>query len=143
MKTRLSREHGGVLLLTLSLTIILGTALASYLKLVEYQNRSVVRSQFWNSSIPAAEAGIEEALAHLNQLGDNDRATNGWTLVTNVYKMTRTLGNSRYDVTIDTLLQPTITSVGYVTDPMTGKEIKRTVQVQTTRFGAGMRGIIT
>jgi hypothetical protein len=143
MKTRISREHGGVLLVTLSVTIILGTALASYLKLVEYQNRSVMRSQYWNSAIPAAEAGVEEALAHLNYLGDGDRATNGWQLQNGTYRMSRTVGSSRYEVSMDYMMQPTITAIGYVTEPISGMEIKRTVQVQTTRYGAGMRGIIT
>src|SRR6476659_9567891 len=117
MKTRLSREHGGVLLLTLSLTIILGTALASYLKLVEYQNRSVVRSQYWNTAIPAAEAGIEEALAHLNYIGDFNRATNNWQLQDGLYKMSRTFGSSRYEVSIDDAAQPAITAKGYVKEP--------------------------
>ena len=143
MKIQTSREHGGVLLVTLSLTIVLGTALASYLKLVEYQNRSVMRSQFWNSAIPAAEAGVEEALAHLNYLGDSDRATNGWAYQTNAFRMNRTLGTSRFEVAIDNSIQPTITAIGYVTEPISGAEVKRTVQVQTTRYGSGMRGIIT
>jgi hypothetical protein len=143
MKIRISSQHGGVLLVSLSLTIILGTALASYLKLVEYQNRSVSRSQFWNSAIPAAEAGLEEALSHLNYLGDNNRATNGWVYDNGNYKISRAMGNSRYEVSIDSMTQPSITSVGYVTEPISGTELKRTILVQTTRFGAGMRGIIT
>src|SRR4030095_10598525 len=142
MKLRISREHGGTLLVTLSLSIVLGTALASYLKLVEYQNKSVVRSQIWNAAIPASEAGIEEALTHLNNVGDFNREANGWTLVNGVYKMSRNFGGSRYDVSMDNASQPSITSVGYVTEPLSGTEIKRTVLVQTTRWGAGMRGII-
>jgi hypothetical protein len=142
MKLRFSRQHGGTLLITLSLSIVLGTALASYLKLVEYQNRAVVRSQFWNAAIPAAEAGIEEALAHLNYLGDADRASNGWTQQDGKYKMSRNLGGARYEVSVDSASQPTITSMGYVTEPLTKTELKRTVLVQTTRVSAGMRGIV-
>jgi hypothetical protein len=142
MKVQCSRQDGSVLLVTLAITVILGTALASYLKLVEYQNKSVVRSQYWNSAIPAAEAGIEEALTHLNNVGDFNRAANGWVLDGGLYKMTRTLGNSRYEVTLDDATQPAITSIGYVREPISGTEIKRTVLVQTTRYGAGMRGIV-
>jgi hypothetical protein len=142
MKLRISRESGGTLLITLSLCIVLGTALASYLKLVEYQNRSVMRSQFWNASIPAAEAGIEEALAHLNYIGDFNRATNGWQLQDGLYKMSRTLGDSRYEVAMDGQTQPSITAKGYVKEPLNGTEIKRTVLVQTTRYGSAMRGIV-
>ncbi len=143
MKLRISREHGGTLLVTLSLSMVLGTALASYLKLVEYQNKSVVRSQYWNAAIPVAEAGIEEALTQMNYVGDGDRSVNGWTAQQNgTYKMSRTLGDSRYDVTINSDSQPTIMAAGYVKEPLSGTEIKRTVQVLTTRYGAGMRGIV-
>src|SRR6185369_13610961 len=116
MKIRISREHGGTLLVCISLAIVLGTALASYLKLVEYQNRSVMRSQNWNAAIPACEAGIEEALAHLNYIGDFDRATNGWQLQDGLYKISRTLTGSRYETSIDGEKQPAITSKGYITD---------------------------
>ncbi len=142
MKLRISREHGGTLLVTLSLSIVLGTALASYLKLVEYQNKSVVRSQYWNAAIPAAEAGIEEALAHLNYVGDGERAANGWALQDGKYKMSRSFGDSRVEVSVDGQSQPVIRAVGYVKEPLSGSELKRTVEVQTTRFGAGMRGIV-
>jgi hypothetical protein len=142
MKLRISREQGSTLLVTLSLAIVLGTALASYLKLVEYQNKSVVRSQFWNASIPAAEAGIEEALTHLNYIGDFNRATNGWALQDGLYKISRTMGDSRYEVSIDSASQPAITAKGYVREPISGTEIKRTVLVQTTKFGSAMRGIV-
>lgn len=142
MKIRHSREEGSALLISLIITVIMGSALASYLKLVEYQNRSVVRSQFWNAAIPAAEAGIEEALTHLNYLGDADRATNGWQMQNGLYQIQRTLGDSRYEVSMDSSNQPAITATGYVREPITGTELKRTVLVRTTRYGAGMRGII-
>jgi hypothetical protein len=143
MKIAVPKEGGGVLLATLAVTVVLGTTLAAYLKLVQYQHHSVVRSQYWNAAIPSAEAGIEEALTHLNFIGDADRATNGWQMASGVYQMSRTLGDLRYDVSISGELQPTITSIGYVTEPLSRAEIKRTVRVETTRYGAGMRGIIT
>lgn len=139
---RAKSEAGSALLVSLAVTVVLGTALASYLKLVEYQNRSVVRSQFWNAAMPAAEAGIEEALTHLNYLGDADRATNGWQLDGGLYKMNRNLSDARYLVSINSASQPEIVSAGYVKDPVSGIEVKRTILVRTTKFGAGMRGII-
>ena len=140
MKISVSKEHGGVLLVTLVLTVIMGSTLAAYLKLVEFQNRAVKRSQHWNAAIPAAEAGIEEALTHLNYLGDGNRAANGWQLVNGNYQLTRHIGTARYEVSIDAEMQPTITAIGYVEEPLSGRELKRTVKVETTRFGAGMRG---
>src|SRR4051812_5260759 len=143
MKVQLSRQNGSVLVVTLVITAIIGTALASYLKLVEFQNRAVVRSQYWNGAIPMCEAGIEEALTHLNKIGDGNRATNGWVLQNGIYYMARTIGDSRYEVSIDSATQPSITSIGYVREPINNTEVHRTVMVRTTRFGSGMRGIVT
>ena len=141
-KVRKSSEDGGVILVTLGLTAAMGITLASYLKLVEMQNRSVVRSQLWNAAMPAAEAGIEEALTHLNFVGDDNRAINGWSLSGGNYTFERTLGESRYVVSITGSNQPAITSIGYVQDAFNQAEVKRTVFVTTSRFGSGMRGII-
>ena len=58
---------GSVLMLTLVSTGILTLALGSYLYLVSGQFRATARSQQWNASIPIAEAGLEEAMAHLNR----------------------------------------------------------------------------
>lgn len=143
MKLSNFREEGSVLLVTLALTVILGSALASYLTLVQYQNKSVIRSQYWNAAIPACEAGIEEALTQMNTVGDGDRGVNGWTLSNGSYTIARSVGsNSRYEVAMDSFSQPSITSIGYVKEPISGVEIKRTVKVTTTRYGAGMRGIV-
>ena len=58
----LTVNSGGATTFSAAVGAGVGTALASYLKLVEFQNRAVVRSQFWNGAIPMCEAGIEEAL---------------------------------------------------------------------------------
>lgn len=143
MKIRFNKKSGSALLVTIVVTAVLGTALASYMKLVEYQNRSVVRSQYWNASIPMSEAGIEEALTHLNKIGNGARDTNGWTLKDGKYYMKRTLGESSYEVYIDQLNQPTITSIGKVQDAITQKTLTRKVKVTTTKTGSLYKGIIT
>jgi hypothetical protein len=143
MKIRFNKKSGSALLVTIVVTAVLGTALASYMKLVEYQNRSVVRSQYWNASIPMSEAGIEEALTHLNKIGNGARDTNGWTLKDGKYYMQRTLGESSYEVYIDGLNQPTITSIGKVQDAITQKTLTRKVKVTTTKTGSLYKGIIT
>src|SRR5687768_11273355 len=128
MKTQPStRQTGSVLMVTLVITGVLGLTLASYLTLVGSQNKSVVRSQTWNSSIPIAEAGVEEAMVHLNKnclWSDITRApvnwnADGWTSVANGYQMTRYLGENRYNVTIVTAaphstMSPAILAEGYV-----------------------------
>jgi hypothetical protein len=143
MKTRISKTTGSALLVTMVITASMGAALAGYMKLVEYQNRAVVRSQYWNTAIPVGEAGIEEALTHLNKVGDGNRATNGWTLRDGKYYLTRTVGDSRYEVWINSSNQPSITAIGYVKEPISQTEVKRTIMVNTTKSGSGMRGIIT
>src|SRR5712692_3929577 len=57
---------GQILVATLVIAGVLGIALAAYLNTIHTQNNLTVRSQVWNSSMPLVEAGIEEALAHMN-----------------------------------------------------------------------------
>jgi hypothetical protein len=135
-------QSGSALLVTLTMTVILGTALASYLKLVQYQNSAVMRSQVWNGSMPLCEAGIEEALTHLNSVGNGDRGVNGWSPQGDQFYLTRTIGSGRYEVWINSSNQPTITAIGHATEAISQKEIKRTVLVNTTKYGSLMRGII-
>ncbi len=68
-------------------TIVIGIMLAAYLKMVAVQNQFTMRSQGWNRSVPVLEAGVEEAIAHLNKNASADSggtfslnlATDGWT----------------------------------------------------------------
>src|SRR5213592_3469654 len=99
-----TRAQGSVLLVTLLTSVILGIGLASYLMLVSNQNYSTMRSLAWNSATPLAEAGIEEALTHLND--DTSLTVNDWTTLQingqTVYRKRRNLGDvgSFYSVTI-------------------------------------------
>jgi hypothetical protein len=145
MKIRANNRDGGVLLITLLGSILLGTALAGYLKLSGAQATSVMRSQVWNSAIPISEAGIEEALAHINdsQIGTN-YATDGWVNSGNQFTLSRAFGEGRYSVAISTDTYPRITAIGYVKDATRGGiEVKRTVLVTTTKWATGMKGLIT
>lgn len=121
------RRHqtGSILLVSLLTCAILGTILASYLIMVQSQSIAVMRSQAWNASIAATEAGIEEAMAHLNRNAPffdpaeatNNLAANYWTQVGNTYHAPRRyLGlRSFYDVSITLQgLQPFINATGYV-----------------------------
>lgn len=111
---RLSRQtipaRGQILLVTLLTCGILGLTLASTLMLVQSQSLSVARSLCWNASLAMTEAGIEEALTHLNRnapffdprAATNNLATHGWIQQGNTYRAPRRyLGNgSYYDVVI-------------------------------------------
>lgn len=116
---------GQLLLVTLLTCGLLGLTLASTLVLVHSQAVSVARSLGWNASLAMAEAGIEEALTHLNrnapffdpQAATNNLATHGWTRMGNVYQAPRRyLGSSSYyDVAIVlNSMQPQILATGVV-----------------------------
>jgi hypothetical protein len=137
------KKEGSILLLTMATCVIIGTTLAAYLTMVDAQSRSVYRSQVWNAGIPAAEAGIEEALAHVNTAAEGAYAANGWTLSGTNVTLSRTLDTySRYQVTITTSTPPVVTSVGYMKVPLGTNEVSRTVRVTTTKIGTGFRGIV-
>ena len=130
-----------MLVTALILCAIMGTALASYLGVVRAQHRSVARSLAWNSALPVAEAGIEEAMAHLNH--DTNRAASGWTLVGTNYVKSRTVWGVRYDMTISTnFLKPVITSKASVAAPMTTNLIKRGVRVACTNRNTAIKGML-
>jgi hypothetical protein len=132
MKTRATtRVQGHVIVLTLVASILLGIVLLGVVSLSTNEGHLTGRSQSWNGAIPVAEAGIEEALTHLRYCPTN-RASNGWTLVGDVYTKSRTIGSSRYDVTISTNYDPTIIAHGGIRAPHLTNYIVRTVRVMAT-----------
>src|ERR1041385_3550797 len=119
-------EHGSVLMVCLLLSMIMGVTLASYLTLSRNQLVSVRRSQSWNSSLTISEAGIEEAMCHINSPSglSGNFESNGWTQQPDgSYSVTRYLPNGYYTVnlTISALATgPTITSQGFTQIYMAG-----------------------
>ncbi|HXG48096.1 MAG TPA: hypothetical protein VNO52_10765, partial [Methylomirabilota bacterium] len=136
-------QRGNILLVTLLTSVIIGITLVAFLRMVEAQNLSVMRSQVWNAGIPAAEAGIEEALAHLNAVGDGPRDANGWTLSGTNVTLSRVLDSqSRCEVAISTDSPPVVVATGYLRAPLGASEISRKVRVTTTKVGTGFKGIV-
>jgi hypothetical protein len=127
------RERGGILVVTLVVSSLIGIMLACYLKMVSSQSTYTFRSQVWNSAIPLCEAGVEEALAHLNAIGTNNNfGLNGWTAGVNGFVKERTLDDGTYVAIINTNFPPIITVHGRVPAPLqTARYISRSVQVQT------------
>jgi hypothetical protein len=117
---------GKTLFVVIVVTSLLAVLLAAYLTLLGNVNSATVRSQGWNQTVPVVEAGLEDALTHLNVHGLTNLACDGWTLVsgtTNMFKIQRTLGDSVYLVVISNWVagvtngatnKPTIESRGYV-----------------------------
>src|SRR5436190_16764198 len=67
MKIRISPRSGFTYMTVVITMIVVGLTLAAYMKLVVVQNQLTMRSQTWNRSVPVIEAGVEEAIAHLNR----------------------------------------------------------------------------
>ena len=121
--------EGSALVIVMMISGILVAALGTYLTLVSNENQSVIRSLGWNNSLSLAEAGVEEALSHLN-LNQYDYSNDGWTQSGTNYSKQRTIGNDQYAVTISGSpgAQVTITSKGS-SQWMDGSYISRDVQV--------------
>src|SRR5437773_10336612 len=132
MKTRpafLRNSRGSILMVTLVLSFTIGIVLLSCLSLVKSQNQAVARSQAWNACMPTIEAGIEEAMAHLNNRKETTYAVNGWTQNGDVYSRQRALADSFYsvDITLTDPLRPVIVCTGYVRPPVLVAEANRTL----------------
>jgi len=125
-----SEQEGSALVIVMMISGILVAALGTYLTLVSNENQSVIRSLGWNNSLSLAEAGVEEALSHLN-LNQYNYANDGWTPSgTNNYSKQRTIGNDQYAVTVSGSpgALVTITSRGS-SQWLDGSFISRDVQV--------------
>src|ERR1041385_4542192 len=112
MKIHTSRETGTTLFVVMMISGIIIAALGTYLTLASQEHKTLHRSFCWNAALPMAEAGIEEALTHMNQ--DKTNFTDdGWG--TNQIRH-RGLGDDYYVVGISG--KPggtaTITSTGFV-----------------------------
>jgi hypothetical protein len=97
-----SSEQGSTLLIIMMISGIVMLLAGSYLMLTSNQNQMVARSFTWNTAMPVAEAGIEEALAHIH-VNPTNFSGDGWTtsFFTN-YSLHRSLGSDNYDVKIST-----------------------------------------
>jgi hypothetical protein len=169
MKTGLKVKQlmsGHILVATLVVAGVLGIALAAYLNVLHTQNNLTVRSQVWNACMPIVEAGIEEALAHVNSTTTTTNwELNGWVRdkTANSFSKTNTIGAGFFTCTISTNAgpNPVITCTGKLPAPITvgtGRNplvavagggnppatvyISRTVQVKTTKPPALIKGLM-
>lgn len=74
----LSKRSGSALLVTVMIAGILAAAVGTYLALTSQENNNVKRSIGWNAALPLAEAGMEEALSHVNR-NTNGYNVDGWS----------------------------------------------------------------
>jgi hypothetical protein len=113
---------GSTLLMGVMVTALVSFVLVAYLGLVQSQNVSTARSQSWNSVVPIIEAGIEDALTHLNTHGSTNLLCDGWQQTGGMYCIKRDVGDGYYVAIISNWVAgsgstPVIDSRGFVTMP--------------------------
>ena len=146
MQFRQNHERGAVLVTTIVIMGLVTILIAALLTIVNRQNYLTARSATWCSEIPIAEAGIEEALAHLNSKPMR-LATNGWTVSgSNVVKSryftnSSTVADGYFYTAISTARPPVIVSIGYGRIPTRTNYTSRRVSVMTQE-NAPIYGII-
>jgi hypothetical protein len=107
-------RDGSALLVALMIAALLAAAVGTYLSLASQGNNNVKRSIGWNAALPLAEAGVEEALSHVNR-NTNGYAVDGWVLTNGIFGKQKSMGDSYYSVTISGMPGGAvrITSTGY------------------------------
>src|SRR5678815_2011514 len=73
--------RGNFLMVAVFTLAIAGALVIGCLSVVHSQNVNIARSQAWNECIPVIEAGIEEAMAHLNNHADTNLTSDNWASV--------------------------------------------------------------
>jgi|SRR5579883_1705770 len=135
------RESGSTLMVALIMCLTIGVVLASYLLLIGSRYKIITRSQSWNAAVPVMEAGVEEAMTHVNDDLNNPSA-NGWTPTIlsglQVYQKTRSFNDGSYFLATiynATSNNPIIYSAGFVPAPFqTNNYISRLVRVTGTQM---------
>src|SRR5436190_769640 len=130
-------QRGSVLMVTLFILSLLSFFLYAYLYTARTQRSLVARSQGWNTALGLAEAGIEEALGHVNPgapVPMVDRSADGWGAAVGGFygPISRSLSNGTYSVVISTDPFPILYATGYVSVPSISADLKRVVRVTTT-----------
>src|SRR5215207_1598147 len=123
---------GGVLVTTLIICALVGIMLTAYLSMVSNQHKLSQRSQVWNNCIPLCEAGVEEALAHLNHINTTSNfAINGWTSNSGSFYKTRALNGGMASMAISNDSPPTVTVVASLKSPLQSGSLARRIKVKT------------
>lgn len=100
-RSKAARKCGSALVIVLVLGALMLTSVGAYLTVVNHQNYMSVRSQSWNTSISVVEAGIEDAMEHLNS-NPPSLATQGWGYDGSRYVLDYDMGDGMgYSVSIN------------------------------------------
>jgi hypothetical protein len=128
------QKEGSALLMTVVVMGIISLALGSYLSLVATQNRSVISAYSWNTALPYAEAGVEEALTHLVVSEGSNLTAHGWAAQGGGWVKTNAIADGSYRVHITGASSNfAIVSAGTAPRLMGQGNLQRTVRVTTQR----------
>jgi hypothetical protein len=139
---RSKSEQGGILVGVLIVGVIVSTVLVAMVAMVTQEHKMLTKSATWNSALPLAEAGVEEAMSHMRQVGVGPRFVNGWTTtsVTNIYLM-RTNSDGITRVLINGATPPIVTSTGMVWSARDSKYVQRRIRANTKGVSYFMKAI--
>ncbi|HKQ38806.1 MAG TPA: hypothetical protein VJ063_12065 [Verrucomicrobiae bacterium] len=139
-----SAQAGSILVMTIIFCALIGLILMAYLSMVKAQHKFTYRAQTWNNCIPLCEAGLEEAMAHINHINTTTNfAVNNWKLTGGYYRKERTLNDGTIKMVIDQGVPPVITVTGYLRAPIQSNQLIRAVRVKTRinyKFNYAMLG---
>jgi hypothetical protein len=125
-------QNGGTLITALIVCGLIGIMLVAYIAMVSSQHKFSQRSQVWNNCIPLCEAGVEEALAHLNHINTTNKFdVNGWTSNSLAFRKTRNWNGSVTRMAISNDSPPTITVMASLKAPVQSGSLTRTIRVKT------------
>jgi hypothetical protein len=125
-------ERGGILVITIIFCALVGVVLTAYLSMLKSQHKFTYRSQVWNDCVATCEAGVEEAMSHINYSGTTSNfAINGWTFSGGYYRKQRNLNGGFVRMAIDTAIPPTLLVTSYLRAPTQTNFIARAFQVKT------------
>jgi len=127
-----SSNEGGILVITIVICALVGLMLSAYLSMVSSQHTFTQHSQVWNNVIPMCESGVEHAMAHINhKLTTTNFAINGWVKDGSVFRKKMYMNGGRCDMEIDNGWPPIITVKGSLKEPLSNRDIVRTIRVRT------------
>ena len=137
MKLKHGRStRGGILVAMLIFTALVGGILVAYLSMVSSKHKMSFRSQVWNLCIPMCEAGVEEAMAHINWGGTGDNfGSSGWQPSGSAFYKERALNDGTMQMRISTDIPPIVTVTARLPGPVSSKPLERTVRAKTMIFG--------
>ena len=126
------RQSGSILVMTVIFCALVGIVLVAYLSMVRSQFRFTHRAQTWNSCVPLCEAGLEEAMAHVNHVNTTSNfAINGWVLSAGNFRKERTVSGGIVRMAISNDFPPSITVQGLLRAPVQTNHLTRTVRIRT------------